>query len=663
MSHERSALISIADLAECVGVSRRALSKAALLSQSTGRAWRGSVLEVVPVHGRGGRSGVVYMVALNSLSEPVQRALNGSAVALLPAPQAGEFTPRLAVDRSRADRYSIIAEAVALPPQTPERRDAIVRASAVSGRDKRTIARWCADFDKGGKTALGRAKPSNSGARRHVVSAVFDKAFIAAGYSRDNLAMIGRDVEQSIKGLWAGRAGDAGWADLNALAERLLLERCRELGLSLPQSAMRIGRYGIERHRQHSVVNLRRNNAKAYQDQQPGISRDWTALAPMEIVVADVKHLDVQVTRADGTTAWPKMIGFMDAGVGRIFHYLVLCEKRKSITQELVIEAFIAMATHRDWGFPQTLYLDNGSEFGGLDLITAALVRLNNDAGREIIRAMPYRAKSKPIEALFRRLDMYCFSSLPGYAGGDRQKKKTQNVGRDPEPFAGTWEQFCATVDGLIAYYHGRTVGGQWNASPHNVLRSKVEAGWRPIMPEPFALDMAFHKIKTLKVIRGVVTTARGKFYHPELVRIPPRTELQIAVPYRASDAPIAWIPNVGAVRLQPELPYAPRDIEGAKESGRRTSAYNRTVRAMELDAPPIDPVPIKHRIAADQQPVVIAGRRQQIDHGTTLHELGQAQQIADQSAAKAEDEQSAEVRRRDSATERLLRRRTSAAA
>ena len=72
--------------------------------------------------------------------------------------------------------------------------------------------------------------------------------------------------------------------------------------------------------------NQRKNDRKAFDDAEPRIRRDWTALAPMERIVADVKHLDVIVTRPDGSPAWPKIVAFMDAGTGRVTERL---EKRQ----------------------------------------------------------------------------------------------------------------------------------------------------------------------------------------------------------------------------------------------------------------------------------------------------------------------------------------------
>jgi hypothetical protein len=253
--------------------------------------------------------------------------------------------------------------------------------------------------------------------------------------------------------------------------------------------------------------------------------------------------------------------------------------------------------------------------------------------------------------------------SLPGYAGGDRQKKKTQNVGREPEAFKGSWADFVDKVNVLVAYYHGRVVGGQWKASPNEVLRAKVSAGWLPILPDADALDMAFHKQKRVKVVRGVITTPRGKFHHPALATLPGGTDIDLAIPYRAADAPIAWIPGAGPVRLLPERIYDARDLEGARESGRRQTAANRAVKAMAIEAPPIDPGPIKERIVADLEPVVIAGRRHRIDHGATLTDLGQARQLVDQRPEVEAESQLSDDARRERALNRIAKGKTRAAA
>jgi hypothetical protein len=350
------------------------------------------------------------------------------------------------------------------------------------------------------------------------------------------------------------------------------------------------------------------------------------------------------------------MIGFMDAGTGRIFPYLVLCPHRRSITQELVIEAFCAMAADPHWGFPNTLYLDNGSEFGGLDRIVPALRLVNNDAGRELVRAKPYNAAAKPIEPLFARLDRYVFSALPGYTGPDRQKKKTQNIGRDPEPWPGTWEQFSDTVGGLIAYYHGRLVKGQWNASPNDVFRAKLHAGWRPIHPRPLALEMAFADRVQLKLSKQGIRVRGERFTHTELARVPIGTSLDVIVPWRKGCAPIVMIDDLGPVQLVPDYAFPAASAEGAREAARRKQSYQRSVAALANEGPTVDPIDIKLRIAKRQDGIVIPGRTQFLDQGATVLDMTAARIAADAADAPPPAELERRIAREMRITENLER-------
>jgi hypothetical protein len=400
----------------------------------------------------------------------------------------------------------------------------------------------------------------------------------------------------------------------------------------MPLAVCVIGRGRIRRYRGYSIVNVRDNDAARFRNMLPSIARDWTGFAPMEIVIADVKHLDVQVTREDGNKAYPKLIGFMDGGTGRIFPYLVLCPERRSITQGLVIEAFIAMAQHKHWGFPRQLYLDNGSEFGGLDRIIPAISLLNADSGREIIRAQPYNAQAKPIEPLFARLDRYCFSTLPGYTGPDRTNKKTQNVGRDPIAWPGTWDSFCATVGGLIDYYHQRRVQGQWGGrSPNQVFQDKIDPGLRPTMPRPLAPEIAFCERKTVKLTKRGLRHGNKLWWHPSLADHPLRQDLELLLPWKVDEAPVALLPNGQPIRLQEDFAYVANDISGAEEAGRRKQAYKRAVAQADSEVPTIDPVAIKLRMGARADVPVIPGRPRFLDQGATIHQLNPAGRLIDQ--------------------------------
>jgi hypothetical protein len=614
------------EFAELAGISLQA-ARRALRSGANGGSWRGHRIAVRHRLGRGGRSGVAYEVALQSLPETIGPAGEDSVELISELASSGG--PRRTVDDQTAsisDRWATIREALKHPRQSSERSGALCSAAKDTGVTKRTLYRWTQQYEAHGVRGLARARPRNAGRPRVVVSRKFDGPFLAAGHSEAALQEIASTVHVSLKGLWASRAERAGGNEIRRMAEFLLLEACEARGLIVDRSAVRLSRRSVERFAQYRVVNQRRNDRKAFDDAKPRIRREWTALAPMERIVADVKHLDVIVTRPDGSTAWPKIVGFMDAGTGRVFVHPVLLEHGDGVRQEHVIEGFLAMVSDPLWGFPQGLYLDNGSEFGALTKIDSALQLINEPGARTIVYARPYNASAKPIESLFARLDRYVFSMMPGYAGPNRLAKKTQTVGRPPRPYPESWQAFCADLQGLIGAYNNRPVGGPWRGrSPNEWLNEKVAAGWRSSQVEPLSLDAAFSDHDTRRVDRGVVSIRGQRFAHPALTALPSRTVVDLALPWRRGAPPLARIPEIGWVCLSRDVAFPARWIEGARESRRRQQGQSRYVAGLAKDAPSIDPVAtaIRRSERMTEERNVAAGAK--LDLGSQLGELGAA--------------------------------------
>lgn len=582
--------------------------------------------------GRGGRSGLHYEVLLSSLPEAIQKAFHDQqdtmaqaslpANPLPPAPHVARIATPEETRRALAI-FNQIEPATHEGLTTRERGLAVRQIVAATGLPRKTVYTHLQRYAKHGLEGLMRRKPLNAGAARCAVSMNFDRAFVAAGHPADLLPELGQFVDMKLMGLWKGRAADAGENDIARLAGFLLFERCEELGTAMPLDACTIGVRRVRQFRHFKIVHIRDNDAAQFRNLLPTIRRDWTGYAPMEIVIADVKHLDVMVTRADGTAAYPKLIGFMDGGTGRVFPYLVLCPERRSITQKLVIEAFIAMCQHEHWGFPRQLYLDNGSEFGGLDRIIPALSLLNQDAGREIVHAQPYNANSKPIEGLFARLDRYCFSTLPGYTGPDRTNKKTQNVGRDPVAWTKSWEEFCTTVGGLIDYYHLRPIGGQWGGrSCNQVFQEKVNAGWRPTFPRPLALELAFSERKSIKFGNRSIRFDKRRWWHPELASLGKGAVLELLLPWKVDAAPVALIPGREPFQLIEDHAFNAFDLSGSEEAGRRRQGYRRAVAELDRIAEPVDPTETKLRMAKRIDKASVPGRPRYLDQGATIYEF-----------------------------------------
>jgi len=639
--------------ARWASISPRAARKA-LHNAANGKLWRGALLDVRRIRGRGGKAGLIHEVSLTSL----QRALEGPLNAL-PAPI--EVEPhRLTVAHDQSalvrSRFDAIAGALEHPRGSSRRAAAIeeqVRAGKQSGR---TLQRWIDQYERHGMPGLARKRPENAGAARVVISQAFDPAYLAAGGDRRGLERLSAAFERKLRGIWQSRAEEGGWAQVRRFAEWELGKLCEAEGLSIPPAALRISRRHVERYAADRIVNTFRNNRKAFEDGKPRIRRDWTVLAPMERVVADVKHLDVVLQRPDGSEAWPKVIGFQDGGTGRVFLHPVLLPKGEGVRQEHVVEAFLAMVADPMWGFPQGLYLDNGSEFAIFERVRPALDLVAQDDGRSIIYSKPYNASAKTIENAFKRLDLYLFSTLPGYVGGDRMNKKTQTVGRPPEPYPGSWEDFCATLRGLLIAFNARPVGGQWDGrSADDWTREKQAAGWRPVTVEPLVLDSAFCNRELRKIDRGALRIGGERYHHPSLDGLPHGSPVDVALPWRRGASPLFRPPGGRWSYADPDFAYHPTWKEGATDAGGRQRAYRRATTARAKAGDAFDPVATTLAMSAAYAPPQPVGRADRLDAGGELQGLAQDRVAAlPAPTTTVEDEKR---RRRDAETARLLRR------
>ena len=115
--------------------------------------------------------------------------------------------------------------------------------------------------------------------------------------------------------------------------------------------------------------------------------------------------MDVLLLRADGFTFTAKLVCFQDWATNRIFVHPVFLEKGKGVRPAHVVEAIIAMV--KEWGVPETLYLDNGSEYGCVDLVADALTLAAewravvggtppSEHFRPIVKALPYNPRRRP---------------------------------------------------------------------------------------------------------------------------------------------------------------------------------------------------------------------------------------------------------------------------
>jgi transposase InsO family protein len=654
--------LNTSDLASLAGLSDRQ-ARRILARATSGCRWKGIKLDVRTISGRGGRRGLAFEVNLESLPPELQGAFRGTSLTIeAQLSRPAEYSPRVATEDEAARALKIFDKIkIATGALSPAARGAAVKqVHEQTGMPLRTVWRYVRSYNRHGLEGLMRRRPMNAGERRCAVSMTFDKAFVAAGHSPALLPDLAAYVDERVAGLWAGRGYTTGENRIQELAEDELYEHCQSQGVPLSKASCKIGRRRIREKRDHEIVAKRDHDAKAFANLLPSIVRSSTGCAPMEVVFSDVKHFDVMITRENGKPVYPKLIGFLDAGTQRIFSYFVMCPERHQVNQLLVAEALIEMCRDESWGLPKCLYLDNGTEFRGLDKIMPIISLINKEDGRGIIRAEPYNAKAKQIEGLFGRLDRTCFSSMPGYTGRDRTDKKTQNVGREPVPWQGSFEDFTEHCGMLIETYHRRKIGGQWrDRSPYEILQSKVDDGWRPIFAERFALELAFCDRKRARLYKDGVSYKGVKYTHPGFLDLPGQKFVDLLIPYRGGEAPIALLPT-GWARLSENYPYHLLDRAGAVAAKKNRETYKRAVARKKAEAPPIDPAPILRRMADRSDAPIIPGRRRVLDTGESSNVLSfPAGQLIDQASAATSDDFDPAARRRaieKRRTERIMK-------
>lgn len=590
----RERWLTTAEFTELTGTARQVANRV-LKRCHSGKMWKGFALNVREVPGRGGRSGIRYEVALSSLPEALQEALREPEEVALPAPPVPKF---IAAPNQTAEerRRMLVLEPIAATEPGSAERAALIRDQARRHKvELRTVQRWVRqcethDWDL---DALGRKRPSDAGRRRVFISRPFDKAFLAAGGSAEQLIDLADWLDREIAGWWQSPVSRAGWKRVKRETITSLQRECREVGVILPFNAFTVSKRRIEAFRFHSAVDRMLNDIKRHDDAKPRIRRDNSQFFPMEQIVMDVKPTDCVLLRPDGSPAYPKLIGFMDTATQRITGRIILLSQGEGIRQEHVTDAFLDMVDDPNWGFPSQLYYDNGTEYQHFDVIRECLKLVAAEGARTNIKARPYSGASKPIESKFAVLDRHIFSQMAGYTGPNRMDKRHQRLGKEAKPYPGTIEDFEREFFVRLKDFESWPIGsGPFkDKSPTQVYHGHVDAGWRPVHVDRLALDCAFAKrLGDRRIDRGAISIDGQRFRHPELAAYSGR-RVPVAKPYRRASLPLAKLPEIGWVGLEPEMLHLPGDISGAIEAGRMQRQYNRTVQRIRRTANGVDPM------------------------------------------------------------------------
>ena len=628
--------------------------------------WRGRRLNFLPNQGRGGASGRSWLIRIDGLGPIVEAGFNGRSTPVqLP----------LKLDDAEASarnmRFHIIGPVLKTEADTPERA-AATRARAaetfhLDGKifpaSERSIQRWVEKHEAEGFAGLHRKKRKGAGERAAIVTRAWDKAV-----KLDEA--VGRAIRADLDGYIAGlvKAGESP-SIIPRLAQGHLLELTRRAGSDLSTEAL-LAACAIPAHLVRHAKDLRKvhrfkTDRKAHEDARSRISRTRAGLLPNDVWVVDVHPLDIGCRRENGTIAYPRGIATLDLATNRMRVDWVLLDEGKGITARHVIAHFTA--TVLAWGAPRAIYGDNGSEYRWLEFIDDALKLIDRDGRRlvpdlgtweerrsNVVRARAYNAPAKPIEGIFGVLERKYFHVIPGWVAGDRQRKKSANVGREPEPYPGTFAELRQRLNHYVDLLYAETpqFGSALSGkSPNDAFRTFISDGWQRVDVEDGAFLVAFSTAKVVPVRQGRVTL-KGAWTSRELQAYQGDT-IELLEPKYDSFDRLPWRDESGQLRgfLERDKPYRMLAPEGAIEAGAREKASRQGIQALDRSVPDIDPVAERDKLIATLPATPAA------PIGATLDASDDAKAIAeDRKASPADLLTKAETDRRNREAEDLAR-------
>lgn len=646
--------------ADLAGISERK-ARLALRRARAGNPWRGASLIVRQVRGVGGRSGRVYQVRADTLPAELQQLLND------PSSGIGGFLKHGPdVTEEREWWLWTLQSALRHARHSKARGEAI---RAIAGREhyragkpvwisERTIQKKLKAFESSGDSvaALGRRKRRDAGQEKVIVTKRWDAGVTIHEVDKQVVADALRNY---VRGLL--KAGESlTW--IRMLAARKLAQLTAAKGFDPGEEALTalcaIPANFIRAESVYRKVHRYNHDRKAYEDARPRIQRSRGGLSPMDVLAGDIHPLDILVRRDDGSIATPRMIAWLDLATNRIWADLVLLEKGEGIRNAHVIASFVSMV--RAWGAPRALYIDNGGEYNFAEFIDDALKLIDLDCRRyidrispwseresNIVRAQPYNAAAKPIEGIFGILERHYFSTVPGWIGGERMKKKTANVGREPEPFPGTFEELRTVIASQLAAYDVTPQRGSLKGrAPRAVYAAAIADGWGMTAIEADTLRIAFATEEPRQVRQGRVRFAGRLWTCPELFAyqgdrvslLIPKYEDWSRLPVRDDRGRLLGF-------AEPDREFALLDASGALESKRRADAHRAAVAALDRSAPDVVPIAERAAFMAELSPPPTPGIAATIGHSAEAAEIA---------TAIAESPSDRETRHAEAASRRL---------
>jgi|SRR5579884_53530 len=255
---------------------------------------------------------------------------------------------------------------------------------------------------------------------------------------------------------------------------------------------------------------------KAWSDKfEPVLRRDYSDLAVGEFLCGDHRELDLFVS--DGKRIFrPWLTAWMDLRSRKITGWHIDIEPN---SRTIAVAFRNAVLTH---GRPGTVYIDNGKDYDShyLNGQVKKIGKIHYDAELTgvfghlnvgVIHAIPYCARSKPIERWFLNIPQQFERELPGWCGRNNKQRPEKLKGEIDRGELLTLEQLRERFTVFVAEYHAR-VHSEIGCSPNSLWEDAT-----PQIPDARALDMCLMKHKPAKVFNDGIHLFGLLYWHTKL--------------------------------------------------------------------------------------------------------------------------------------------------
>lgn len=343
-----------------------------------------------------------------------------------------------------------------------------------TGVSERTLRRWLSAYRQGGMDGLARRPRSDRGQRRKLAA----------------------ELETMVR----TQASKRPRPPLTVIHRRIVAE-AKAKNLTEPSYALIVD---VAKKISPAAIALASGQDAEFRDKHELIHRR-EASAPNEMWQADHTLLDIELLDEQKVAYRPWLTLVVDDYSRAVAGYFVSLSAPSAINTALALRQAIWRKNNQDWpicGIPETLYVDNGSDFVS-EHIEQACIALKI----RLLHSRPGRPRGRGrIERLFRTVNDMLLAELPGFLkNGKRQSRPTL-----------TLEQFTARFEAFLHDTYHRRDHGTTGEPP---TERWTAGGFLPNVPETIqALDMLLLRVAKLrKVQRDGIRFMGQRYVEPTL--------------------------------------------------------------------------------------------------------------------------------------------------